>query len=85
MKAQQFDETFEEGAAVLDHLDLTLAERPGLTARRVNVEFPEWMLQALDSEAARMGVARQALIKVWLTERIEQTRDRRSKAGGGQP
>jgi len=76
MKAQQFDETFEEDTPILDQLDLAKAERPGMVARRVNVDFPEWMLKALDEEATRVGVARQALIKVWLAERIEQVRGR---------
>ena len=77
MKAQQFDESFEEGGGILDQLDLTKAERPGMVARRVNVDFPDWMLQALDKEATRVGVARQALIKLWLAERIDQGRERR--------
>jgi hypothetical protein len=62
---------------VLSQLDLTKTSRPGIAAKRVNVDFPEWMLAALDQEASRVGAARQALIKVWLAERIEQLKDRR--------
>jgi hypothetical protein len=70
MKAQDFDQAFENGDDIVAELDLAKATRPGLAARRVNVDFPEWLLKALDLEAARAGVARQALIKVWLAERI---------------
>ncbi len=77
MKAQAFDEAFEAGDDLLQHLDLAKATRPGLTAKRVNVDFPAWLLKALDLEAARAGVARQALIKVWLAERIKVEAARR--------
>ena len=71
MKAQAFDEAFEAENDLLQHLDRAKATRPGLAAKRVNVDFPDWLLKALDLEAARAGVARQALIKVWLAERIK--------------
>jgi len=72
MKTQDFDRSFELGESVLPYLDLSQAVRPGLAPRRVNVDFPDWLLKALDHEAAKAGVARQALIKLWLAERLKQ-------------
>jgi len=71
MKAQDFDQNFEDGHELLPQLDLTQARRPGMASKRVNVDFPEWLLKALDHEADRVGVARQALIKLWLADRLK--------------
>jgi hypothetical protein len=71
MKAQELDDRFDRGESVVPYLDLTKAVRPGLTRRRVGVDFPDWLLKALDREAAKAGVARQALIKLWLAERVK--------------
>lgn len=70
MKAMQFDEAFDAGEAVLDQLDLGRAKRGGLEVKRVNVDFPGWMVESLDREAERVGVTRQSLIKLWLAERL---------------
>lgn len=59
---------------ILPYLDLTKAVRPGHEAKRVNVDFPQWMLARLDLEADRLGVPRQSLIKVWIAERLALTR-----------
>lgn len=73
MKADEFDEIFDEGEEdVTGHLDLSKAKRPGQEHKRVNVDFPLWMIQSLDREAKRLGVPRQSLIKVWLSERLER-------------
>jgi len=72
MKAKDFDQKFDEGKAdIVDDLDLSTSKRPNQTPRRVNVDFPEWMIISLDKEAARLGVTRQSIIKVWLAERLE--------------
>ncbi len=71
MKTEAFDHAFDEGEDIRSALDTTKARRPGLVARRVNVDFPEWMVQKLDHEAQRLGVTRQSIIKVWLAERLE--------------
>lgn len=72
MKASEFDQVFTEGEeSVLAHLDLAQARRPGLEQKRVNVDFPAWMVSALDREAKRLGVTRQSIIKMWLAERLE--------------
>jgi hypothetical protein len=73
MKAKAFDQKFESDRDIIDDLDLEKASRPRLTARRVNVDFPNWMIDELDKEAKRLGVTRQSVIKVWLSERLEQS------------
>ena len=73
MKAKEFDQKFDLGKEdIIDDLDLSTARRLNQTPRRVNVDFPEWMISSLDKEAARLGVTRQSIIKVWLAERLEQ-------------
>jgi hypothetical protein len=72
MKAEQFDSDFHEGKSILKHLDLAGATRLNLVQKRVNVDFPLWMIQSLDREAKRLGVPRQAIIKIWLAERLEK-------------
>ena len=72
MKASEFDTKFDEGEEnVLEDIDLTQARRPGLESKRVNVDFPVWMVTALDREAKRLGVTRQSVIKIWLADRLE--------------
>jgi len=73
MKAQEFDEKFDAGQDVTGDLDLAGARRPLRSARRVNVDFPSWMVESLDREAVRLGVTRQSLIKMWIAERLERS------------
>ncbi|MGH8828910.1 MAG: type II toxin-antitoxin system BrnA family antitoxin [Jiangellaceae bacterium] len=72
MKAEEFDRLFEEGEDVTSALDLSQAYRPSEKQRRVNVDFPAWMIASLDREANRLGVTRQSIIKIWIAERLEQ-------------
>jgi hypothetical protein len=73
MKASDFDKKFDEGAEdVMDDLDMSTAIRPLREQRRVNVDFPVWMIESLDREARRLGVTRQSIIKVWIAERLER-------------
>jgi hypothetical protein len=72
MKANDFDRRFDEGEDVTGDLDLSKARRPAQEQRRVNVDFPAWMIQSLDREARRLGVTRQSIIKVWIAERLER-------------
>ena len=72
MKAKEFDKKFDEGQSVVEHLDPANARRPRLEQKRVNVDFPVWMIHSLDKEAKRLGVPRQSIIKIWLAERLEQ-------------
>ena len=71
MKAKKFDSDFESGKDITKSLDLSKIKRPNQTQRRVNVDFPTWMIESLDKEASRLGVTRQSIIKVWLAERLE--------------
>jgi hypothetical protein len=71
MKADEFDQMFDRGEDVTPVLDVTAARRPGWEQRRVNVDFPVWMIESLDREARRLGVTRQSIIKVWIAERLE--------------
>ena len=72
MKAEEFDKLFDDGKDISHLLDLSTAHRPNQEQKRVNVDFPLWMVNQLDSEARRIGVTRQSIIKVWLAERLEQ-------------
>jgi hypothetical protein len=73
MKAKKFDSDFDSGKDVTSMLDISKARRPLQEQKRVNVDFPTWMIESLDREASRLGVTRQSIIKVWLAERLEQT------------
>jgi hypothetical protein len=73
MKAEEFDHVFDEGQTNLDpHLDPSTARRPGREVRRVNVDFPVWMIESLDREASRLGITRQSVIKTWVAERLDR-------------
>jgi len=74
MNASEFDKKFDENESVVDALDLEGSRRPGEEQKRINVDFPVWMIQALDREARRMGVTRQTVIKMWLAERLQASR-----------
>jgi hypothetical protein len=78
MKANDFDAQFDEGTAIVTSLDLSKAQRVLQAQRRVNVDFPTWMIESLDREANKLGVTRQSVIKVWLAERLEETTARRA-------
>jgi hypothetical protein len=71
MKAKEFDRKFDEGEEIVDQLDLAKARRPEQEQKRVNVDFPLWMIHQLDKEAKRLGVPRQSIIKVWVAERLK--------------
>jgi hypothetical protein len=72
MKANEFDRRFDEGEDVTADLDVSKARRPGLEQRRVNVDFPVWMIESLDREAKRLGVTRQSVIKFWIADRLKR-------------
>lgn len=72
MKASEFDKSFDEGKDISKYLDVSKAKRPAQEQKRVNVDFPLWMIQLLDKEAKRLGAPRQAIIKVWVAERLEK-------------
>ena len=72
MKANELEKRFDNGEDISKYLDINKARRPEQEQKRVNVDFPVWMIQLLDKEARRLGVPRQSIIKVWLAERLEK-------------
>ncbi len=73
MKAEEIDKKFDAGESIVDYLDFSKARRPKQEQKRVNVDFPLWMIHSLDKEAKRLGVPRQSIIKIWLAERLQQS------------
>lgn len=72
MKATEFDRRFDAGEDISDVIEWESARRINQEPRRVNVDFPAWMVTSMDREADRLGISRQALIKVWIAERLER-------------
>ena len=72
MKAKEFDKKFDDGEDISEHLDVSKARRPAQEQKRVNVDFPLWMIRLLDKEAKRLGVPRQSIIKLWIAERLKK-------------
>jgi hypothetical protein len=72
MKANEFDRRFDNDEDIIEALDVSEARRPNQETKRVNVDFPVWMIASLDKEARRLGVTRQSIIKVWLADRLEE-------------
>lgn len=70
MKAKEFDKKFDAGESIINYLSREHAVRPGQEQKRVNVDFPVWMISQLDKEAKRLGVPRQSLIKIWIAEKL---------------
>ena len=70
--AEEFDARFDAGEDMGEYLDWSTLRHPGLETKRVNVDFPHAMVDKLDVEAKRRGVTRQALIKMWLSDRLDQ-------------
>ena len=73
MKAKNFDQRFDDDLDITASLDMSKAKRVLQAQKRVNVDFPTWMVDSLDREARKLGVTRQSVIKVWLAERLEAT------------
>ena len=72
MKAKEFDKKFDNGEDISEFLDFSKAERPGQNQKRVNVDFPVWMIKLMDKEARRIGVPRQSIIKVWIGQKLKE-------------
>jgi len=70
ISASDFDKKFDDGEDVMDFLDLSKAERPNQKHKRINVDFPLWMVEELDKASDRVGVTRQSLIKMWLADKL---------------
>ena len=73
MKAKNFDKKFDDNKQdIIDDLDLSTIKRPNQKQKRINVDFPSWVIDSLDREASSVGVTRQSIIKLWLVERLEE-------------
>jgi hypothetical protein len=72
MKAREFEDKFDKGEDISQYMDVSQARRPKQEQKRVNVDFPLWMINLLDKEASRLGVPRQSIIKLWIAERLEK-------------
>jgi len=73
MKAKDFDKKFDENKTdIIGNLDLSTLKRLNQRQKRVNVDFPIWVIDSLDKEARRVGLSRQSIIKLWLVERLEK-------------
>lgn len=72
--AEEFDKKFDDGEDISEYVDWSKATRPGLELKRVNIDFPTWVVNGLDQEAQRLGVTRQSLVKLWIAERLEARR-----------
>ena len=72
MKAKDLDKKFNSGEDITEFLDISNSKRPGREQKRVNVDFPVWMIHSLDREAKRLGVPRQSIIKIWIAERLKE-------------
>ncbi len=70
-KASNFDEKFDDGESIIKYLDLSKARRPAEEQKRISMEVPVWMIEKLDREAKKLGVTRDAIIKMWLAEHLE--------------
>jgi hypothetical protein len=69
----EFDKKFDHGEVdIIEHLDLSTARRPNLEAKRVNIDFPAWVVEKLDRESKKLGITRQALVKVWIAEKLKE-------------
>ncbi len=75
MKAKELDKRFDAGGDISKFLNISRAKRTNEDPRRVNVDFPAWMIHSLDKEASRLGVTRQSIIKVWISERLQSVSD----------
>ncbi len=71
-KAKAFDQVFDQGGDISSYVDVTSIRRPGIEPRRVNVDFPEWVILSLDQHSKKIGVSRQSLIKLWVAERLQE-------------
>ena len=70
MKAHEFDEKFDAGEDLSDNVDWSKARRPNVSMKRVNVDFPAWVVSGLDKQAQKLGITRQSLIKMWIADRL---------------
>lgn len=71
IRASEFDRKFDDGESILEYLDLNSITKPGNKPKRVSIDFPEWMIVELDRASKKLGVSRQSLIKVFVSEKLK--------------
>jgi hypothetical protein len=74
MKAKDFDKKFASGEDLTKQLDFSKARRVNQESKRVNIDFPVWVVGQLDKQSKRLGITRQALVKVWIAEKLKEER-----------
>lgn len=74
MKASEFDQRFDACEDITPLLDLSQARRPGMDSKRINIAFPAWMVQSMDKEAHKLWVIRQSLIRLWMADKLEHSK-----------
>lgn len=72
IKAKDFDAAFERGEDVTKYINKSKSRRPNEQLRRVNIDFPAWVIESLDKEARRLGVTRQSLVKMWIAQKVKE-------------
>lgn len=70
LTAASLDAMHDKGVDLSAHMDLTEAKRPGRDVQRVNVDFPVDLLLEIDRQARRLGVTRQAFIKIRIADSL---------------
>jgi hypothetical protein len=70
--AKELDELFDSGEDMTPYVDMSSIRRPNLETKRVNIDFPQWVVRRLDQQSKLLGVTRQALVKMWIAERLEK-------------
>ena len=73
LSARQFDEDFDKDRDVSKYVDFK-SMKAHYPVQRVNVDIPKDILQKVDQEAARVGVTRTALFKIWIAEHLDHLR-----------
>jgi len=78
IKTQEFDKKFDDGEDITVFLDTKNIKRPGLESKRVSVDFPEWMVIELDKVSKKLGVTRQSIIKLFISDKLDEEKAKRA-------
>jgi CopG antitoxin of type II toxin-antitoxin system len=70
MKANEFDQKFDDGEDITQYLDLSQAKRSRSAQTTVKIDLPIWIVESIDQEATRLGVTPQSIIQTSLTEHL---------------
>ena len=70
MKAEEFDRLFDDGESIIEYLDLTQIKRSNSEQQTIALEFPSWMIEALNKESQRLNLPLQVIVKGWIEEKL---------------